>query len=135
VSAFYTTYPDLLVRRVRVTPTPPWLAKGTGFALSEAAPQRVFSVTTGKTSKIATLLGTFTVRPLAAAQPLGALPLSTARPSIVATLRGFEKAQSFENWTIAQQDRALNKTICLKDQLPQPAAIDLTEYLPFLRIQ
>ena len=39
-------------------------------------------------------------RPLAAAQPLGALPLSAARPSIVATLRGFERAQSFENWTI-----------------------------------
>jgi hypothetical protein len=135
VSAFYSAYPDLLVRRVRVSPTPPWLAKGTGFALAEAAPQRVFSVPTGKKSQIATLLGTFSVRPLAAAQPLGALPLSTARPSIVATLRGFERAQSFENWTIAQQDRALNKTICLRDQLPQPAAIDLTEYLPFLRIQ
>jgi hypothetical protein len=135
VSAFYTAYPDLLVRRVRVSPTPPWLAKGTGFALAEAAPQRVFTVPTGKQAKIATLLGTFTVRPLAAAQPLGAMPLSTARPSIVATLRGFERAQSFENWTIVQEDRALNKTICLKDQLPQPAAIDLTEYLPFLRIQ
>ena len=114
VSAFYSAYPDLLVRRVRVSPTPPWLAKGTGFALAEAAPQRVFSVPTGKKSQIATLLGTFSVRPLAAAQPLGALPLSTARPSIVATLRGFERAQSFENWTIAQQDRALNKTICLR---------------------
>ena len=135
VSAFYTAYPDLLVRRVRVSPTPAWLAKGTGFALSEAAPQRVFTAPTGEKSKIATLLGTFSVRPLAAAQPLGALPLSTARPSIVATLRGFERAQFFENWTIAQEDRALNKTICLKDQLPQPAAIDLTEYLPFLRIQ
>jgi hypothetical protein len=135
VSTFYSTYPDLLVRRVRVTPTPPWLAQGTGFALAEAAPQRVFTVPAGKKSKIATLLGTFTVKPLAAAQPLGAMPLSTARPSIVATLRGFERAQSFENWTIAQQGRALNKTICLKDQLPQPAAIDLTEYLPFLRVQ
>lgn len=135
VSAFYTAYPDLLVRRVRVTPTPPWLAQGTGFALSQAAPERVFTVPMGKKSKIATLLGTFTVKPLAAAQPLGALPLSTARPSIVATLRGFERAQSFETWTIAQQDRALNKTICLRDQLPQPAAIDLTEYLPFLQVQ
>jgi hypothetical protein len=135
VSAFYTAYPDLLVRRVRVSPTPPWLAKGTGFALAEAAPQRVFTVPAGRQAKIATLLGTFTVRPLAAAQPLGALPLSTARPSIVATLRGFERAQSFENWTIGQEDRALNKTICLKDQLPQPAAIDLTQYLPFLRLQ
>ena len=30
VSAFYAGYPDLLVRQVRVSPTPPWLAKATG---------------------------------------------------------------------------------------------------------
>ena len=77
----------------------------------------------------------FSVRPLEASQPLGALPLAAARPSIVAALRGFERAQSFEHWTIVQQNRALNRTICLRDQLPQPAAIDLTQYLPFLRVQ
>jgi hypothetical protein len=135
VAAFYSAYPNLLVRRVRVSPAPPWLAKRTGFALAEAAPQRVFSVPMGRRSRVSTLLGTFAVRPLASAQPLGALPLSVARPSIVATLRGFERAQSFERWTIVQQDRALNRTICLRDQLPQPAAIDLTQYLPFLRLQ
>ena len=37
--------------------------------------------------------------------------------------------------TILEQNKALNRTICLRDQLPQPAAIDLTEYLPFLRMQ
>jgi hypothetical protein len=135
VAAFYSAYPDLLVRRVRVSPAPPWLAKRTGFAVAEAAPQRVFSLPTGRKSRVATLLGTFAVRPLATAQPLGALPLSVARPSIIATLRGFGRAQSFEHWTIGQQDRALNRTICLRDELPQPAAIDLTQYLPFLRIQ
>jgi hypothetical protein len=135
VAAFYSAYPDLLVRRVRVSPAPPWLAKRTGFALADAAPQRVFSAPMGRSSRVGTLLGTFAVRPLASAQPLGALPLSVVRPSIVATLRGFERAQSFEHWTIVQQDRALNRTICLRDQLPQPAAIDLTQYLPFLRLQ
>ena len=63
------------------------------------------------------------------------LPLPAARPAIVAALRGFERAQSFEQWTIGEQNQALNRTICLRDQLPQPAAIDLTEYLPFLRLQ
>jgi hypothetical protein len=135
VAAFYSTYPDLLVRRVRVTPTPPWLAAGTGFAVSEAAPQRLFSLPTGRKSRLSTLLGTFAVRPLGPAQPLGALPLSTVRPAIVAALRGFERAQSFERWTIQEQNRALKRTICLRDQLPQPAAIDLTDYLPFLRMQ
>ena len=135
VAAFYSAYPDLLVRRVRVSPTPPWLAARTGFALSESAPERLFSLPTGRKSSMSTLLGTFRVRPLGSAQPLGALPLSTVRPAIAAALRGFERAQSFERWTIAQQSHALNRTICLRDQLPQPAAIDLTEYLPFLRIQ
>jgi len=135
IATFYSAYPDLLVRRVRVSPTPPWLAARTGFALAESAPQRLFSLPTGRQSRLSTLLGTFSVRPLASAQPLGALPLSTVRPAIVAALRGFERAQSFERWTIAQQSRALNRVICLRDQLPQPAAIDLTEYLPFLRIQ
>jgi hypothetical protein len=135
VAAFYASYPDLLVRRVRVSPTPPWLAAKTGFALAESAPQRLFSLPAGRRSRVSTLLGTFSVRPLGPAQPLGALPLSAVRPAIVAALRGFERAQSFERWTIAQQNRALNRTICLRDQLPEPAAIDLTQYLPFLRIQ
>jgi hypothetical protein len=135
VAAFYTAYPDLLVRRARVSPTPPWLAARTGFAIAEAAPQRLFSLPTGRKSQLSTLLGTFAVRPLGPAQPLGALPLGTVRHAIVAALRGFERAQSFERWTIAEQNIALNRTICVRDQLPQAAAIDLTEYLPFLRIQ
>jgi hypothetical protein len=136
VAAFYSAYPDLLVRRVKVSPAAPWVSAGkTGFALSEAAPQRLFTLPTGSKAHLATLLGTFAVRPLGPAQPLGAVPLSAARPAIVAALRGFERAQSFERWTIARQNVVLNQTICLHDQLPQPAAIDLTEYLPFLRIQ
>ena len=135
IATFYSAYPNLLVRRVRVKPTPPWLAARTGYALDESAPAQLFTLPGGKTSHLTTLLGTFAVRPLAAAQPLGALPLSTVRPAIVAALRGFERAQSFERWTIAQQNQVLKRTICLRDQLPQPAAIDLTQYLPFLRIQ
>jgi hypothetical protein len=135
VSTFYSSYPNLLVRPVRVAPTPPWLAAKTGYALAESAPERLFYLPTGKKSRLSTLLGTFKVRPLGPSQPLGALPLSAARPAIVAALRGFERAQSFEHWTIVQQNRALNHTICLRDQLPQPTAIDLTQYLPFLRVQ
>ena len=136
VAAFYAAYPDLLVRRVRVSPSPPWLAgRGSGFALAEAAPQRVFALPTGKKARVATLLGTFSVRALGASQPLGSLPISSVRPAIVAALRGFERAQSFESWTIARQNGALNRAICLHDHLPQPAAIDLTQYLPFLRIE
>jgi hypothetical protein len=136
VAAFYSAYPDLLVRRVRVSPAPPWLAaRKTGYAVAESAPQQLFTLPTGRKAHVATLLGSFAVRPLGPAQPLGALPISTVRPAIVAALRGFERAQSFERWTIAQQNVVLNRAICLNDQLPQPAAIDLTQYLPFLRMQ
>jgi hypothetical protein len=136
VAAFYSAYPDLPVRRVRVSPAPPWLAaRKVGYALAEAAPQRLFSLPTGRKAQVATLLGTFAVRPLEASQPLGSLPISAVRPAIVAALRSFERAQSFERWTIARQNFVLNQTICLHDDLPQPAAVDLTQYLPFLRIQ
>ncbi len=135
VATFYSSYPNLLVRRVHVSPAPPWLSARTGYALAESAPERLFSLPAGKKSRLSTLLGRFSVRPLGPAEPLGALPLSAVRSAIVNALRGFERAQSFERWTIAQQNRALDSTICLRDQLPQPAAIDLTQYLPFLRIQ
>jgi hypothetical protein len=136
VAAFYKAYPDLSVRRVSVSPAPTWLAaRKVGYALAEAAPQRIFSLATGRKAQVATLLGTFAVRPLAASQPLGSLPISAVRPAIVAALRSFERAQSFERWTIARQNVVLNRTICQRDDLPQPAAIDLTQYLPFLRIQ
>jgi hypothetical protein len=135
VATFYSAYPDLLVRRVRASPAAPWLAARTGFALAESAPQRLFSLPTGRKSHLSTLLGRFTVRPLGPAQPLGSLPLSAVRPAIVNALRGFERAQSFQHWTIAQQNHALSRTICLRDELPQPVAIDLTQYLPFLRTQ
>jgi hypothetical protein len=36
---------------------------------------------------------------------------------------------------IARQNVLLTRMTCLGDGLPQPAAIDLTEYLPFLRIE
>jgi hypothetical protein len=136
IGAFYDSYPDLLVRQVHVSPAAPWLAmRRAGYALAEAAPERLFSLPTGKTAHLATLLGTFAVKPLGASQPLGALPLPAVRTAIAAALRGFERAQAYERWTIARQNVVVNQTTCLRDELPQPAAIDLTEYLPFLRIQ
>ena len=74
------------------------------------------------------------VKPLAAALPLGALPFSRARPAIAAALRSFARGQAFERWTIARQHGNENQATCLRDELPQPAAVDLVEYLPFLRL-
>ena len=62
------------------------------------------------------------------------MPLGQAKPTIAAALRGFARGAAFEQWSVAQQRSALSTAICVRDELPQPAAVDLTSYLPFLRL-
>ena len=76
----------------------------------------------------------FRIKPLDDALPLGAVPLGKATPAIKAALRGFARGEQFEQWTVGKQRAALNTAICAKDDLPQPSAVDLTSYLPFLRL-
>ncbi len=136
VSAFYHQYPQLRVRLVRVSPKAPWLGGAPeGYALSGSAPARVFTLSGGHTTRITTLLGTYAVTPLGPARALGTLSLSAARPAITAALEGFARAKAFQRWTIAQQAGALRTAVCRNDELPQPADVDLTEYLPFLQLQ
>jgi hypothetical protein len=66
--------------------------------------------------------------------PLGTVPLASARAGIAAALRSYARSQSFERWTIARQNGFLSRMTCLRDAFPQPAALDLVEYLPFLRL-
>ncbi len=135
VETFYASYPHLLVRLVQASPAPSWLGgKARGLAISEVAPSRLFTLPVGQKTVVSTLEGSFTVTALDEALPLGAVSLSRARTAITAALRGFARGQAFEQWTIARQHAALGKTTCLRDQLPQPGALDLVEYLPFLRV-
>jgi hypothetical protein len=135
IQTFYESYPDLLVRLVKSTPQPSWLGTKTqGFAISQVAPDRVFTLKTGRTTTLYTSEGSFRVKLLADALPLGAVPLSKATPAIAAALRGFARGQAFENWTVAKQRSVLNSAICARDDLPQPSAVDLTSYLPYLRL-
>jgi hypothetical protein len=135
VETFYSSYPQLQVRLVHASPAPPWLGGRTqGLAISDVAPDALFSLPPGKKTTIVTLDGSYTVRALAPALPLGAVALSSARTAIAAALRSFARGQAFEAWTIARQHGFLNRTTCLRDQLPQPASVDLVEYLPFLRL-
>jgi hypothetical protein len=94
----------------------------------------VFSLKNGKASLVRTSEGTFTVKPLADALPLGAVPLSKAAPAIASALRSFARGEAFEQWTVAKQRFVENNALCKGDDLPQPAAVDLTQFLPFLRL-
>jgi hypothetical protein len=133
VTTFYTSYPDLLVRRAVAKEPVSWLDdRKAGWALSQIAPAELFTAKAGKRSLLRTPLGSYSVTPSGDAQPLGALQLSTVRPGIVAALRAFERGAAYERWSTAQQRDALDEATCIGDDLPQPGAIDLTTYLPFL---
>ncbi len=135
VKTFYTSYPELQVRMVQAKPSPAWLGRqGQGLALADVAPDRLFALSTGKSATVLTSTGSYAVKALQDPLPLGAVPLGRARPAIVAALRAFAQGAAFENWTVGKQRVALARATCAKDDLPQPAAVDLVQYLPFLRL-
>ena len=135
IKTFYESYPDLPVRLVQAKPSPAWLgAKAQGFALSEVAPPRIFALKNGRQASVLTSAGAVRVKALDDALPLGAVPLNKATPAIKAALRAFKRGDEFEQWTVGKQRAALNTATCAKDDLPQPSAVDLTSYLPFLRL-
>jgi len=134
VETFYSSYPDLQVRLLQATPRPSWLPTGRGLALSEVAPDRVFELRRGTASTLRTSEGAFTVKALNENQPLGRMPLAKARGTIEAALREFARGDAFERWTVGKQRFVLNTSTCKGDDLPQPSAVDLTEFAPFLRL-
>ncbi len=134
IETFYTSYPDLQVRLVQAKPKPLWLPAARGLALSEVAPDRVFELQRNRASTLLTSQGSFTVKALNENQPLGAMPLEKARATIAAALREFARGAAFEEWSVSKQRYVLNTALCKGDDLPQPGAVDLTEFVPFLRL-
>jgi hypothetical protein len=133
--AFYTAYPDVLARPFRVTPAAPWLGNRTaGFALAVAAPAALFRLPSAVTAPFTTGLGSYTVTPLDQALPVGVLPFETARPAIRAALLSFAREQAYENAARKRAEAALNRAICLRDDLPNPAVVSVSTYLPFLSL-
>ncbi|HZC31500.1 MAG TPA: hypothetical protein VE261_08275, partial [Gaiellaceae bacterium] len=58
VQTFYSSYPELPVRSVQVSPAPSWLGNRTkGLALSDVAPDRVFTIPTGSKATVRTTEG------------------------------------------------------------------------------
>ena len=49
-------------------------------------------------------------------------------------LEGFARGEAYDRWSEDVQQRALDTAICARDDLPQPAAVELSTYLPFLRL-
>ena len=132
---FYTFYPGTPARAFRVTPAAPWLGGRTsGFALASAAPAALFRLPAAVASPFTTGLGSYTVTPLDAPVVLGALPLRLARPAIRRTLSAFARRQAYEIALRKRLRSGLSRTICLRDDLPSPAVVSVSTYLPFLAL-
>lgn len=133
VSTFYTSYPDLLARRVEVKPAPWWLGnRRSGLVLEPVGPRRVFDLPSRRPARVLDLDAAYLVKPLAATQPLGSIPLADARRAIETTLAAFDRRAAFEAWSVARQGFLLRSAICARDELPEPGGIRLAGYLPFL---
>lgn len=136
ISRFYGTYPQLVVRRVHVSPAAPWLGgERDGYAISGTAPSSVFSIPSRRTTSVATLLGTYRVRPAKASVVLGSLPAAKVRAAIKISLESAARARAFERWTIGEQGSLLSVATCRDDDLPEPAATDFAQFVPFLAVQ
>jgi hypothetical protein len=132
VTTFYQSYPELEARLVTTKLPTAWLGNRTrGLLLAATAPEQLFR---GGARSVWSPVGLVKVQPLAPAVPLGSLPLSQARPAIVAALEQFARGEAFERWSEVLQQRALATAICARDNLPQPGVIDLSTWLPFLRL-
>jgi hypothetical protein len=133
IRLFYTSYPGVQIRAFKVRPAAPWLGNRTsGFALAAAAPAALFRLPATVASPFTTGLGSYSVTPLGEPVPLGAVPYVDARTAIRTALVTFARTQAYEEGARKRAESALNRTICLRDDLPSPALVSVSTYLPFL---
>ena len=135
IRTFYATYAGATVRVVESSEPVPWLAgRRRGLALDLLAPPRVFALPDGRSSSVLTPTGPVRVEPLGEPEPLGEVPLPQARDAVAAALRALAREDAYLAWSAGRQRSAQARLACAHDALPQVAAIDLTDYLPFLAL-
>jgi hypothetical protein len=135
IRLFYGAYANVLIRRFKVAPAAPWLGnRRAGFALAASAPSALFHLPSAVASPFTTGLGSFAVTPMDEALPLGAVPLESATPAIRTTLRSFARTQAYEDAARKRAEVSLGRTTCLRDDLPNPAVVSVSTYLPFLAL-
>ena len=121
VQDWYASHASVQAREVRVK-------KKVSLVLAPA--DRIFGLAAGRTIRI----GNAKVTALGEVAPLAAFPLALAAPAVRAALVGELKAAAFETWIRRRENQSLDALACTHDQLPQPAAVDLTDWAPFLSL-
>ena len=135
IAEFYAANADIAVRLVESQPAASWLGGRTrGLTLSSIAPLRVFQFATGAAEGMRTTAGRFSVRAIGEAVSLGSLSLAETGPAIRDALVAYARADALEAWNASRQPAALDAATCRLDDLPPVGSVDLTQYLPYLRL-
>jgi len=135
ISDFRDTYADLQARLVQTSSGAAWLGgRKVGYALESTAPGALMGLPTKRWSSVWSPLGAVRVRPLAPPEPLGGVPLASARPSIRAALIDQAREARFPQWVLGEERAAFPEGTCWRDRFPQTGEVDLTGYLPFLSL-
>jgi hypothetical protein len=131
LQAWFDSYDSKLARPVRAAKRVAWLGNAkSGLAIQGVAPGRLLQLDVGEKVKVdgvqVTALGETT--------PLGAFPFAQARPAVRKAFVDQERNAAFAQWVRARENQSLSGLTCQHDQLPQPATVDLTDWLPFLAL-
>jgi hypothetical protein len=121
IGDWYTSHGATKARAVRV--------KGR-VSIVLAPADRIFGLPAGKQATIDGVKLTA----LGEAGPLGSFPLALAAPAVRAALVSEAKDAAFETWLRRRENQSLSTLACAHDQQPLPAAVDLTDWAPFLAL-
>jgi hypothetical protein len=128
---WFDRYAAMLARPVRAARPVSWLGNlRSGIAVSGVAPGRLLSLEAGETVRIDGVQ----VTALGEAAPLGSFPFAQAAPSVRRALVAQERDSQFAVWALRRENQSLGNLTCRHDQPPQPATVDLTDWLPFLSL-
>jgi hypothetical protein len=131
LQAWYATYDATLTRPVRSSKPVPWLGNAkSGLAIQGVAPGRLLSLDAGATVTIDGVK----VTALGEAAPLGSFPFAQAAPAIRKAFVNQLKSGAFATWIRRRQNQQLGSLTCQHDQQPQPEAVDLTDWAPYLSL-
>ena len=128
---WYDTYSSTNARYVRAAKPVRWLGNASsGIALSQQAPGRLFGLADGASTVVEGVK--LTVGGEVA--PLGSFPLAQAARAVRAAFIAQQKDAAFAIWSRRRQNQSLSRLTCQHDQPPQPATVDLTNWVPYLSL-
>jgi hypothetical protein len=131
LQAWYDVHGGTPARPVRAARRVPWLGnRSVGIAIGGLAPGRLFSLSPNGVAEIDGV----SVTALGETVPLASLPYGDAAGAVRAAILAEEKQGAFALWVRRRENQSLQSVACRHDEAPQPDAVDLTDWAPFLSL-